>query len=188
MTTYNFSDLYKKQFGIYVAQGITSTALDAAVAKTKQLQLSTPDFVVDQRGFLGAPLMMPIKLDDFQLPNEPLISITGGRNIVSTPINGVNGEFKEEWSLRDYTITIRGFLIDEGNPETLPETQIRALRSILEKSNSRKIVCKLTTLLNIQLITITEWELPEAQASIGMMPYIIKGVSDKEYELEIKTV
>ncbi len=183
---HDFAQLFKQYFGYKGLPLLPQNVVASVPEPFGMATLPVGELQVMQYGLLGAPLMLPTKIDDIQLPNEPLVSITGGKNIVKTEINGVDGTFKEEWTLRDYEITIRGFLIDENDPDNLPERMIRDLRLMSEKKNSRKIVNRLLTIFNINMISIEEWEFPDNQGAIGIQPYMIKGCSDKEFELEIK--
>lgn len=183
---FDLLDLYQKRFG-FVALPRQMNDLSVMVPEPFPVgPLPSGQITVDTYGLLGVPLMMPIKIDEVQLPNEPLISISGGKNIVSHEINGVDGTFKEEWTLRDYEITIRGIAVDDGDPDNLPENIIRQLRTLCEKKKSRTITSRITSIFNISLISIESWEFPDSMGAIGQQSYIIKGRSDREFELELK--
>jgi hypothetical protein len=135
---------------------------------------------------LGTYYHFRTNLDGFVLPNEPLIGISCSKNIIKTAIDGMDGTFKELYSMNDYTITIKGIAVDEENPDRYPQVAINRIREICEKRKSVEIINPLTTYFNIGLIAIESWDIPEVQGAFGMQPYTITGVSDKEYQLILK--
>jgi hypothetical protein len=137
-------------------------------------------------GMLGNEFYMPCKIDDVQLPTEPLIRITGGKRIIKTPVNRNNtrGTVKEEWNMKDYKIQIRGVAVNE-EANDFPKDQLRKLRQILEKKGAVSISCEFTNLFNINQIAITDWDFPEDRGFQDMQTYVITGLSDEDFELQL---
>lgn len=134
---------------------------------------------------LGTPFFMPCKLDDFQLPNEPIIEIRGHKNIIKTPVDGNEGSFKELYSLSDYQVIIRGIATLDTDSEEYPEAQVRALRQIVEKPAAVKVVNNLLGYFGIYNLAIEDCFFPAIEGAPGMQPYELVCLSDKFFDLEL---
>lgn len=122
-----------------------------------------------------------------QLPNEPLISISGQKNVVKTAIDGVKGTFKEGFSIDDYTITIRGLAIQPDlQSEEYPELLVRKIRKICEIQGSLKVVNDLLQMFGINRLVIESYDFPDFPGAPSVQPYVLQCVSDQEFELELK--
>lgn len=123
----------------------------------------------------------------YQLPNEPLISLSGQKTIIKTAIDGNKGSFKEGFALEDYTITIRGLAINnERENEDYPEEIVRKLRRICEIQGSLKVVNELLSMFGITRLVIESFDFPDLPGAPSVQPYIFQCVSDQEFELELK--
>lgn len=138
----------------------------------------------------GAPYFQRTKINGFYLPNEPIVSISGGKVIVKTQIDSNDGTFKESMALDDYRITIRGLCIQEDldDPDAYPEDQVRLIRQLFEERESVDIVNDILTLLGITTIAIENLQLDGLVGSPGVQPYIINALSDKNFDLELKEI
>lgn len=139
------------------------------------------------KSLLGVSFFMPVYLDGYKLPNEPLVTVTGGNRIIRTDIDGNEGSFKERWCKDDYRITIRGIAINEDNFDVYPEEQLRQIRKLCEKGQAVQVDCDMLSIFNISLLAIEQHNYPALEGSPGMQPYEITAYSDKEFELELKT-
>ena len=135
---------------------------------------------------LGTPIVMPLTLDGVRLPNEPLISITGKKRIITTPIDGHNGSFKEFFANDDYRIVIRGIAVNEEEEEYYPEKIVRELRKLAEKPSALKVANKLLSYFNINQLVIEEYDFPAVEGGMGLQPYTFTCLSDESFELELK--
>ncbi len=133
----------------------------------------------------GTPLFMPCKLDDFQLPNEPIVEIKGSKIIIKTPIDGDEGTFKEKWSLGDSVIRIRGVATLDTNSDEYPERQVRAIRSLIEKPGSIKVVNNFLGYFGIFNLVIEDYDFAAIEGAPGMQPYELICSSDKFFDLEL---
>ena len=140
---------------------------------------------VRNRSFLGEPLFMPCKLNDTQLPNEPIVEVSRSKRIIKTPIDGMEGEFKELYSLGDYMVTIRGVATNEDNSDEYPEVLVRQLRDLDDQQKAVKAVCKILTIFNIEYLSIESVKFPAIEGAPGMQPYEFSCSSDKFYHLEL---
>lgn len=134
---------------------------------------------------LGTPIVMPLSLGGVMLPNEPLISITGAKNIITTDVDGHDGTFKELFSLADYRITIVGLAINEEELEYYPEKIVRALRELAERPEALKVTNKLLSYFNINQLVITDFDFPAVEGGMSFQPYSFTCLSDKTFDLEL---
>jgi len=139
-----------------------------------------------ETSLLGTPLFMPCKIDDFQMPNEPLIEINGSKNIVKTPVDGNKGTFKEMFALNDYAIVIRGIAVQEDGTDNYPDEQIRRIRTLCEKESQSRIVCDLLSYFEINSIVIESYSIPAIEGAQMFQPYQLNCLSDKVFDLELK--
>lgn len=139
------------------------------------------------RSTLGAEYTLPTKLDGWQIPQEPTLSINGGKNIVETALN--RGErtqnVLEEINLNNYRIRLRGVILNEEEFDVYPETSIRRLREICEKAGSVTIENGLTTIWNISKVAIKDFEMFEVKGYLGAQAFEIDLISDQDFELEL---
>lgn len=175
-------ELYQRTFN-YVGTPIPS-ANPKAYIPGHSLIWKEP--VEGRTNMLGVPYFLPVELDGYQLPNEPIITITGGKRIIETPIDDTDGTFKEGFALDDYSITIQGIAEVEGNPFEYPWEIVRKIRQLFEKRAAVSINNELTALFNIDRLVIYDLRLMGEPGSETYQPYELQCKSDKVYELELK--
>ncbi len=139
----------------------------------------------EMKSIFGTPLFMPCKIDDFWLPNEPLITLTSGKEIVKTVVAGLKGTIKEEIASKDYIITIRGIIVNTENDD-YPEYEVGKLRTICEKKDSKKVVSKLFRIFGIDEIAIENYNIFGIAGHQSQQAYQIDALSDRPVELIIK--
>lgn len=155
------------------------------VSTTKTIGEDTSGQFVKTRSTLNTPFFMPCKIDGFQLPNEPIVSIRGSKTIVETPIDGIEGTFKENFSNGDYQITIKGICVNDDDSDDYPDEQLRQIRKIWDKRTGLSVVCKLLSIYNINHIAIKSIDYPPIEGAPGMQPYQIECLSDRYFDLEL---
>lgn len=189
MLQVNLQQLYGRTFGFGFTSGLPFAPIDTKTEATGAKPFDTWEDNEDQAtefGPYGTPIQLPCKLEDFQLPNEPLISFRQTKNIVITPIDGNNGTFKEHYSNGDMQVVIRGICVDLEKPDSYPEQQVRALRNLLEERKHLRIVNRLTAMWNIEHIAVVDFDFAAVPGEIGMQRYEINCLSDREYQLRLK--
>ena len=138
----------------------------------------------------GGSYFLPVKMgvnptDLYQLPNEPIMSIRGSKMLKVTPIrrkSGGRGTVKEERSLNDYEITIRGLAINEDEND-YPESQIREIRKICESTGVVYLTSYFSKLFNISKVSIKDFDFPRFPAnSLRVQPYVINCISDMDFD------
>ncbi len=189
MNNINLIELYQQVFGYTgIRKLIPVNTLDTVEHHTADMadDYKIPAGKFDERsGSLGTPYFMPTKLDDLWLPNEPLVTINGQNTIVKTVLVGIKGTVKELIGSDDYSIKIQGIIINEKDDD-YPETELRALRTILEKRDSVKVFNRLLTFFGIDQVAIEGYSFPGIEGYQHMQPYEITCISDWPLDLILK--
>lgn len=181
----NLLDIYAKAFG-YVGKPWATANLNSYIPFGSLFdKQEVPSFQVKQATLLGTALFMPCKLDGFQLPNEPIIEVSGGKRVIKTVIDGSDGTFKEQHSMDDYSVIIRGIAVSQDSDE-YPEKDVRKIRQLCEKKGNVTAVCQLLTFFGIDKLVIESFSFPAIEGAPGMQPYELTCISDKEFDIELK--
>jgi hypothetical protein len=181
----NILEVYRNVFG-YIGQPYFTANPKSYVPLINLDKNEAVDITERQYSLLGTPIFLPCKLEGIELPNEPIIQISGSKTIIKTQIDGQDGTFKELYSLNDYQVTIRGVVTNEENDD-YPEDIIRKIRTICELKKSVTIINALTSLFDINKIAIESFSFPAVEGQISMQAYEINASSDRDFELKIKT-
>lgn len=130
-------------------------------------------------------------------PYEPLISISGGNEIIKTKVSRISdangntssGTIKQRIVPKDYEITITGVLIGKklkGKPEDCyPKEQLKTLLNFLKATKEVYVFCPILELLGINKIAIEDFSFPFTKGE-NVQAYEIKAFSDFTYNLIIK--
>lgn len=178
-------ELYRKHFGFVGLPYPGTRAEQARVEILAASGNSTPSQQVAPDFYLGTPIFMPVTIDGYRLPLEPLVEIAGAKVIVRTPLPGYNGTVKENMGLDDYAITIRGILLNEDSDD-YPADDVLRLRTIFEKKESLSIITPLLGLFNIGMITLENLRLPAEEGILHYQPYELTGYSDFSVEAMLR--
>ena len=136
---------------------------------------------------LGVPMQLPLRLkleesgaEDWLVPIEPLISITGQNIIRRRQVNKgrIKGSIKERWAQDDYSITIEGVLLGKDG---YPSEDVAKLRKYCEAAKVTAIN-PLLDLFSINHIVIESWDMPFTSGAHNQ-EYSIKAYSDDIYKL-----
>jgi hypothetical protein len=141
---------------------------------------------------LGNDFALPTKLNGYQLPNEPTIRITGGKNIIETKLTRLDSFGKlnkanvlEEINQNNFRIRIQGIITNDEDPNDYPEQAVRQLSDIFLNSGSVKIENALCSLWGITSIAIENFDMREVRGGLSTQAYDIIGYSDEFVDLEI---
>jgi len=136
------------------------------------------------RGPGGVWYMMPVAINGWQLPLEPALSISGNKKMVLTPLTGNKrkGSVKEIINTNDYTVSIRGVIINEMD-ENYPFDMVEKLKELYEVNESVKITNALTKLWGIENVVVTSLSLPAMTGRPNQQAYQINCVSDEDFIL-----
>lgn len=165
--------------GAYV--GNEFPGIDAAQKPVEQEAIADG---LNHQGPGGVWYMMPLSINDWQLPLEPAIAISGSKKIVQTSLAGNKrrGSVKEIINTNDYAISIRGLIINEMN-DNYPFDDVERLKELFEIDESVKITNALTKLWGIENIVITSVSLPEMTGRPNIQAYQLNCVSDEDFVL-----
>lgn len=135
----------------------------------------------------GRKVFMPCKIGDLLLPNEPTISIEGGKIIKKTSLTGYKGkgQVKELIRLADAKLTIRGIAINYTSNKVYPEKIVKDLYELVQLNEALEIKCALTSLLSIYKVVIEKYHFPEMIGVQHAQAYEFQCTSDEEFILEI---
>jgi len=136
-------------------------------------------------------IFMPIWLSEmdrdamqYLLPNTTM-SLMSKKNIVTTTLVNRDGTVKEEISLGDWEIDIKGVLVGKDNfyPDEEKQTLVNWYKKkrTFNIQNARTAVC----LGENEKIVITELRFPEIRGFENTQPYELKLLSDVEFSLYI---
>ena len=198
--TFEISTLLEKAFGI--GRGMP---FDSSKAETPSIRTEPPFEDVpannDQEGaeFMqmrlsvnsnlptGRPVFMPMRLGGLVLPNEPSVIISSRKNIVETALAGSTrrGTVKELISIEDWSLTIRGVVVNYNSALVYPEDEVKALRDLYNRNEALEVESALTNLLGIYNLVITGFELPEMIGIQHAQAYQFTCISDEEFLLQI---
>lgn len=139
-------------------------------------------------GMLGTPIHMPVTINGLELPNEPLVTITGEKKIIRTSLTGVKnnanivrrGTIKELINTNDYKIKITGRMVQDSGSNTYPTRVLGALKDLFETRSSVEIDSLLTGLFNIYRIAIVRINLPGEAGMLNNQFYEISAYSDED--------
>ena len=143
----------------------------------------------------GAPLraqdadgrwyFMPVWLGGVEIPNA-VISVTGQKTIVETPLIGRQGTVKELITLNDYSISLAGVLVGDD----YPADQVKAITELYKRSESLEIVSALTDCIlgqkNVNsphTVVITGITWPEVGAVENMQGFKMSLKTDRPFNL-----
>jgi len=118
----------------------------------------------------------------------PVVSIESRKTIVETAMTERRGTVKELINIKDYEITIKGFLI--ASTHEFPEQDVTTLRNIYEQNMALSIQCPLTDIFLLRpdrtgsdQVIISELKFPAIQGVKNVRPYELKLLSDAPFNL-----
>ena len=196
---FDLAGLFEQTFG-YKSQAFNpefaSVTGDKSATRTEQGANGSPYYGVDAK---GNEYFLPVTLSytpaggsggqpvSFDLP-YPVISINSRKTIVETPLTERRGTVKELINIRDYEITIKGFIVNAANE--FPEDVVTQLRSVYEQIVTLSIKCPLTDIFLLRpdrsgsdQVVITELIFPAVTGVKNVRPYELHLLSDEAFSL-----
>ncbi|PXZ44912.1 hypothetical protein DMB45_00240 [Sanguibacteroides justesenii] len=143
---------------------------------------------------LGRWYFMPVSLKHPSIQSEnnmfeldyAVISVTGKKNIIETPLTGRKGSVKELISMGDYKISIAAFI--QGENGKYPEEKITRLRDIININETIELISAFTDLL-LDLedkVVITDFSFPSTPGVEDGQAVKIELVTDRAFELTLQ--
>lgn len=114
-----------------------------------------------------------------------LVSVTGRKNIIETPLVGRKGSVKELINLSDYQISITGALI--GNSGEWPEEKLEKINELYNINEAIELKCALTDVFfeENDRVVIQELNIPAMNQTEHIQIVEMKCVTDRAFELII---
>lgn len=147
---------------------------------------------------LGVEILLPVKFFDagaliMSLPYT-VVKLSSKKTIIETALNDRLGTVKEEFSIDDYAIDVKGFLIGENRD--FPEAQLTKLRELYETNHALTLDNALTNifLTNPDLsedeqrrVVIYDLDIQEVQGGrLHVRPFTMHLKSDSVFTLELE--
>lgn len=154
--------------------------------------------------YLGKEIWLPVTFTDldrnvFAFDSVMLpyvtVKISVKKTIIKTPLANRKGTVKEQYSVEDYGITLKGFAIDEDR--VWPEKQLTVLKYLFESKQGVGLECPLTDIFLInrtvgadpaemQRVVCEGLELPIVEGGRNhVRPFSMQLESDSVFTLEI---
>lgn len=141
------------------------------------------------------PLSLKLKSEPesewWTLPFDPVMSVSGGNNIVRSNVlkqdnsnNERRGTIKEVWSQDDYTIQIAGLFMGK-NDDDIPMDELGKLRNLCEAREVIEVECELLEIFNIHYIAIEKFEFAHTNGRQNQQ-FSITAYSDDDFSLLVK--
>lgn len=133
-----------------------------------------------------------LKIPNFEypLPNEPIVSATGGKELITTPLWGIGnrkGTVKELSAQRDYDMTIQGILVNLDEDD-FPNNEMSQLMQILNYNGVVNVENEYFRALGITQAVVRDFDFPrQAGEGIKYQAYTIYLDSDQDFDLEINS-
>ena len=121
-----------------------------------------------------------------------IIEVTQTKNIITTAIQGRNGTVKEFVSDGDFAITLTGLIIGRNE-----NGEVKDIGNVFPSDDIKKLItiCKvpdvltlkstfLNDLFGINEVVVTDYNIPQREASRDMQPFQISMLSDVPIDLE----
>ena len=116
-----------------------------------------------------------------------LIDVSMSKNIIKTPIQGMNGTVKEYISDGDYVINIQGGIFNNKDSNAYPEDDVLTLIEICQKQESIRVISKFLEHFDISDIVIENYKLSAKEATSNVQFFTINAISDMPKELIFRT-
>ena len=145
---------------------------------------------IRKEDLLGRPCFMPVYISTdmvtWEIPHA-VISITGKKTIVETPLTGCRGTVKELISTDDYEISLTG-VIESADRRNYPEEEVRTMKELFEMNQSVELISALSDIVlgNNTKIVLKSCSFPASGAVEYAQVVEFTAVSDQPFELEIK--
>lgn len=182
MARVNIIDVYVRAWGRHETYSAIDT-VNRVEAMDHSHEIGVP-YEPDPQAtsMLGTPIFMPLEIDGYQLPNEPLISVTGSKYVVKTVVQGIKGTVKEEISTGDYNINIKGVIVNEQSDE-FPSDEVRQIRALFEKPGALPVKSAFLSLFGIDRIVLLQPTFHGVEGHQSQQSYQIMAISDRPLEL-----
>lgn len=123
----------------------------------------------------------------FTFPNEPTITVSLRKSIITTPVAGRDFAVVEIIAAQNYQIQIEGVSdpleLDEDE-DALPEEAIRALHLVARINAALEVECEFLAMNGIRSLVIEGLDIDNREYA-SQVKYRIDAISDEPFELQL---
>jgi len=112
-----------------------------------------------------------------------LITVTQTKNIVKTALSGRDGTIKQMIAQGDFDVDIRFVIASEVFSNNYPLEEVKALKQILDSTDSIKVASQFLTALDIENLVVENYTLPQTQGFENIQQVRLRCSSDKPIEI-----
>jgi hypothetical protein len=161
--------------------------------KKNGYKLELPDLLnINGSQLMGNKYFLQLKLSfngqNYELPNEPLISLGLSKTIVETATVGKyrKGTVKEYICTEDYQISIKGVCVDDEDLKAYPAKQVALINDLFAINDSLEVVSNVFfELFGIRKIVLKDLQFDDMAGEAGMQKYTITAVSDQDFYADL---
>lgn len=199
------SELLIRSFGLRAAQAVTFAALQrdglkagstggtfdantpfkAGVRGQGALRpLDTPEVDPATLSYLGTPIMHPITLayaGTSVFLSEILVTVSRGKTIVMTPVQGRRGTVKEYITTEDFAINVQGLLV--GQEGEFPEEALRQLRFVCDAQEPVTITSDYIRMFGVFKVVVKNERFPRLPGYENLQPFEFDLIEDTAIDL-----
>ncbi|MEI6900643.1 MAG: DUF6046 domain-containing protein [Bacteroidota bacterium] len=137
------------------------------------------------KNLLGVEMFMPITLGGLLLQNT-IMSLHLKTTIVETPLINRKGTVKEQISIDDWDIRIKGMIVAKDNE--YPDDEVKKLYDVIRKDEALEIKSVLTSicLASDEKVVVKDFSLSEMRGIQHAQGFEMNLVSDLKFELIIE--
>ncbi len=172
---------------VRVQTGIDYNNIPDAPALERYTSGGAPVRIEDHLGRLYfMPVYIAVDGATIEIPHA-VISFTGKKTIVETPLTGRNSSVKELISTDDYEISITG-VIESKDHRNYPEVEVKQMSQLFERNEAVELICALGDLLlgENTMIVLKSCRFPAVETVEYAQVVELTAVSDRPFELEIE--
>lgn len=183
MAKFQFKELVARAFFDYVGPPFPDWW------KANKKKYSLPDLRgINSKQLLGGKYFMTLDLSykgqNFQLPNEPLISVGLTKTIVQTATVGKKrkGAVLEYITTENYSISIKGVCIDLVDPDKYPADQVASIVELFDIDDSLDVESNpFLELFGIRKMAFSDIQWDDMVGESGAQKYTITAISDQDF-------
>jgi hypothetical protein len=123
----------------------------------------------------------------YRMPIETVAEYHRAKNIVKTPMRGLNNTVKEYISLDDWNIVLRGFIINYESVDYPLEEQV-AMNDFFEINKALEVTSEWMSSLGIDYVVTTDIRFPPMEGHSNVCPFEITMLSDSPVEYELLVI
>ncbi|MCZ2128857.1 MAG: DUF6046 domain-containing protein [Bacteroidia bacterium] len=202
--TYNIQQLLREAFGIVGVRSAYNQPLPSKHGVSGYNEI--PSIELNEQtatSYLGTPIVMPVAFDEVKwteiingekkekslpqitMPPATLIDFSQAKVIEKTRIAGRNGTVKEYIGMDDWSIRLRGIIINEEKDEA-PEETIKLIKNLKNCPVAIRILNPMCLWLDIYNVVVEDIDFPSLEGYPGAQPYTMNLSSDEIFELKYK--